>query len=97
MTITENFERFKYFNFKTNFFKNEKLFTENWSTVFKLKVIRLKRQHFHTKLLCHKPVLRQIEWGVQDGSITKNGVLPVTTSFFREFCFSLLTPCKELI
>ena len=24
-------------------------------------------------------MLEQIEWGVQDGPITKNGVLPVTT------------------
>ena len=37
--------------------------------------------------------------GVQDGPITKNGVLPVTTLFllFRKFCFSLRTLYKELI
>ena len=39
-------------------------------------------QHFRTKLLCLKPILRQIEWGVQSGPITKNGVLPVITLFF---------------
>ena len=42
-------------------------------------------QHYHTKLLCQKPMLRQIEWGVQDGSIAKNGVLPVTTLVSQKF------------
>ena len=30
-------------------------------------------------------MLRQIEWWVQNGPITKNGVLPVTTLFFKNF------------
>ena len=42
-------------------------------------------------------MLRQIEWGVQNGLITKNGVLPGTTLFFRIFCFSLRTLYKKLI
>ena len=42
-------------------------------------------------------MLRQIEWWVQNGPITKNGVLPVTTLFFWKFCFSLRTFYKELI
>ena len=48
-------------------------------------------QHFHAKLLCQKPILRHIEWGVQNGSITKNGVLPVTIIFWK-ICFILRTP-----
>ena len=44
-----------------------------------------------------KPMLRQIEWWVQNGPITKNGVLPVTTLFFWKFCFSLRTSYKKLI
>ena len=40
---------------------------------------------------------RQIEWGIQNGPIKKNGVLPVTTLFFGKFCFSLRTSYKELI
>ena len=39
-------------------------------------------------------MLRQIEWGVQNGPITKNQVLLVTTLFFRKFCFSLRTSYK---
>ena len=38
-----------------------------------------------------------IEWWVQNGPITKNGVLPITTLFFWKFCFSLRTSYKELI
>ena len=30
-----------------------------------------------------KPMLRQIEWGVRNGLITKNGRLPPTTSFWK--------------
>ena len=48
-------------------------------------------------MLCQKPVLRQIECGVQNGPITKNGVSPVTTLFFQKFCFSLRTLYKALI
>ena len=42
-------------------------------------------------------MLRQIEWRVQNGPITKNGVLPVTTLLFWKFCFSFRTSYKELI
>ena len=27
----------------------------------------MKTQHFHAKLLCQKPMLRQFKWGVQTG------------------------------
>ena len=53
--------------------------------------------YFHTKLLYQKPILRHIEWRVQNRLITKNGVLPVTTLVFWKFCFSLRTFYKELI
>ena len=57
-----------------------------------MKPLILKTHHFHSKLLCHKPMLRQIEWRLQNGPITNNGVLPVTTLFFEKCCFS-----KELL
>ena len=53
--------------------------------------------HFHTKLLCQKPMLRQTEWAVQNEPITKDGVLPVTTLFFWKFCFSLSTSYKDVL
>ena len=53
--------------------------------------------HFLTKLPYQNPVLRQIERWLQNGPITKNRVLPVTTLFFWKFCLSLRTSYKELI
>ena len=38
--------------------------------------------NFHTKLPCQKAMLRQKEWRVQNGPITKNRILPGTTLFF---------------
>ena len=40
---------------------------------------------FHAKLPYQKLMLRQIERRVENGPITKNGVLPVTTLFFENF------------
>ena len=37
------------------------------------------------------PKLRQTEWQLQNGSITKSGVFPVTTLFFGKFV-SVLEP-----
>ena len=33
---------------------------------FKFKILRLKTQHFHTKLPCQRPMLRQTEQGLQN-------------------------------
>ena len=82
MRIIEDFEHFHYFTFKTGFLGHENLFQKTASSVFQLKVLRLKTQHIHIKLPGQKLMLRQIEWGVPNGPITKNGVLPETTSFF---------------
>ena len=53
--------------------------------------------HFHLKPPYQKPILRQIQWWVQNGPITSNGVSPVTTLYFWKFCFRLRTCYKELI
>ena len=74
-----------------------KSFSKNWSTAFLLKVLRVNVQHFHARLQCQNSMLRQIEWELQDESITKNGVLPATTLFFRKFHFSLRALYKEFI
>ena len=62
-----------------------------------MKELALKTEHFHTKLACQKSMLRQIEWRVHNGSVTRNRGFPVTTLFLRKFCFSLRTSYKELI
>ena len=86
VAINGNFARFWYFNFET-FSKKWKRFSKKWSTVFWLKALRLKTHHFHTKLPYQKPMLRQIDWWVKNGPITKSGVLPVTILFFLKILF----------
>ena len=55
----------------------------------------MKGQHLHTKMLRQKPILRQIEWRVQNGPIIKIGFLPLTASFFGRFNLSLRTSCNS--
>ena len=62
-----------------------------------MKALRLKTHHFHIKLAYQKPMFRRIKWWLQNGPITKNGVLSVTSLFLRKLCFSLRTAYKELI
>ena len=71
VTISENFRRLQYFNFENRFSGKRKAFSKNWSTIFQLKALRLKTHDFHTKLPYQKPMLRQIEWLLQNGPITK--------------------------
>ena len=59
-----------------------------------MKALRLKTHHCHSKLLCQKPMLRQIEWRLQNGHITESGVLPVTALFFRK-SVPVLEPLKK--
>ena len=78
MTISGNFEHFQYVNFEIDFMENENLFQKTEVPLFQLEALRLKTHHLHAKLLYQKPMLRQIEWLVQNGPIKKNAVLPVT-------------------
>ena len=52
VTISESFKRFQYFKFEQIFWKTK--------TFFK-KLEYHKTHHFHSKLLCQKPLLRQVE------------------------------------
>ena len=60
-------------------FWKTKTFFQNWFTG--------KTRHFHSKLLCQKSMLRQIEWRLKNGPITKSGFLQVTALFFWKICF----------
>ena len=66
------FERFQYFNFETNFLKTETFF-KKLEYCFLAEITKTEN---YTKLPCQKLIL--IEWGLQNGPITKKGVLPVT-------------------
>ena len=56
---------------KQVFKKKNKIFFKKLEYCFLVE----RTQYFYTKLPCQKPVLRQIERVVQNGPITKNGVL----------------------
>ena len=63
MKITGNFERFQYFNFETKlFWKNVNLFQKT-GVPFLVESTKIDNRTFPYKLLCLKPMLRQIEWG----------------------------------
>ena len=88
---------FNTFTLKWIFWETETFF-KKLEYRFSLKALRLKVQHFLTKLPRQKkPMSRKIERGVQNGPVIKSGVLPVTILFFWRFCFSLRTTYKELI
>ena len=57
------------------------LFNVQLSNTFsrKSKVPLLKSQNFHAKLTCQNLMLRQVEWGAQNGPIAKNADFPRTT------------------
>ena len=61
VTISGNFKCFQCCNFETKFSGKRTPLSRNWSNVLYLKVLKLKTHHFHTKLPCQKPMLRQIE------------------------------------
>ena len=79
VTISEKFKRFQQFNFETDFLENGNFFQK--TGVFKLKAIRLKTHHSHNKTAISEANV-ETEWWLQNGPVTRNGVLPLTTLLF---------------
>ena len=71
-------------------------FSKNWTIDLEQKVRKLKTHYFHTKQPCQKPILRQIEWRVQNRLRKKSRVFSVTTTFLQKFCFCLRISYKQL-
>ena len=90
MTITAHFERFHNFDFERSFLKGENLFYKTGVLFFLLKVLQLKSQHFHIRLPLQMPMLRQIEWGLQNGPTVESGISPLTTLFFLKYEYKKL-------
>ena len=67
---------FKMLTLKKRFLKSYNFFQKPGGLFLVQTTMNQKR------MLRQKPMLRQIEWGVQNRPITKNGRLPPTTSFF---------------
>ena len=70
VAITGNFERLRHWALTL-----KQVF---WKTKTFLKTCKVLRseyyEYFYTRLACQKPMLRQIECGVQNEPITKNGL-----------------------
>ena len=56
MTIKGNFERFQYLKLEANFLKK----TKKLKYRFLAEGTKIENTYFHTKLLCQKPMLREI-------------------------------------
>ena len=79
-------------------FWKTKAFFKELECSFLLKPLRLKTHHFHLKLLCQKQMLWQTERRLQNGPITKSGILPVTIFFLLlKICSSFGISLKQLI
>ena len=59
-------------------FEKQKPF-EKLECSFLVESKNIESATFHAKLTCQKPILRQVEWVVQNGLITKNTALSLTT------------------
>ena len=76
-------------------FWRAKTFLKKLEYRFSVEATKIKTTPFPLKTAL--PMLRQIGWWLQNGPITKSGLLPVTTSFFGKICSSSRTSWKELI
>ena len=77
-------------------FRKTKGLFEKLEYRFLVESTKIESASFSYKTTISEANLRQIEWWLQNGPITKNGVFPVTNFFFWKFCFSLRTSYKEL-
>ena len=82
MTISENFEHFRYFNFETDFLENENLFQKTGSTVFLVERIKIEKASFAYKTAISEPNVKTNRMVTAKWVVPDNGVLPVTTLFF---------------
>ena len=87
MTITKNSVCFQDFNIEPNFLKNEILF-QKIGVQFLVESTKTDITPFRYKIALSVAKVRQIKWGAQNGTITKKGVLPLTTLFFSKYPIS---------
>ena len=95
MTIRGNFELFQYFNLETDFLENENHF-QKLEYCLLVESTKIENTSFPYKTAMSEAHVKKIEWWVQNGLITKNGVLQVTAAFFWKFCFSFFCFIKSL-
>ena len=90
-------EIFTIFNILTlhQIFWITKNFFKKLEYVFLVESIKIENATLPYKTALSEANIKKIEWRVQNGAITRNGVFSVTTLFFWKFCFSLRTSYKE--
>ena len=81
--ISESFKRFQYFNFETNFLKNENFFQKT-GVLFLVEITKIESTSFSliTGLSGTNVKTNRMTTAKWAKEITKSGVLPVTTFFF---------------
>ena len=72
-------------------------FSKKLEYLFLVAGIKIEKASIPYKTAISEPMVRQVEWWVQNRPTKMNDILPVTTLSFRKFCFSLKTSYKELI
>ena len=75
-------------------FWKTKTFFEKQENRFLVETTEIEKRHFHSKLLCQKAMLRQIEWRLQNGPIIKVEFCQQLLYFFGKF-ISVLAPLKK--
>ena len=79
----KSFKRFQYFerNLKEIFWKT-KTFFKKLGYCFLVETTRIENNDFNSNLRSQQPMLRQIEWRLQNAPVTKSGVWPATALSF---------------
>ena len=95
MTITENFECFRHFNFERNFLKKANPFQKIRAQFFSCKYYDWRRNISIQNCSVRSQVESNVEYKMHLPQ--RMEFLPVTTFFFQKFCFSLRTSYKELV
>ena len=77
------------------FFGKTETTSKKLENCFSVKSSAIENATFPCKTMpCQKPMLRKIECGLQNEPITKSGVLPLTTLYFRKLNLTIPTSYK---
>ena len=96
MKICENFKRFQYFNYETNFLENGNLFQKTGAPFFSLST-KIEKASFPYKTAMSEVNVKTNRMVTTKWTYHKERSLPVITLFSWRFCVSLRTSYKELI
>ena len=97
VTITGNSEGFQYFDFKTNFLKNENRFQKNLEYHLFVESTAIENATFPHKTALSEANVKANRMGITKWIHLKEQSFARTILFFWKFCFSLRTSYKDLI